>query len=172
MKFHLNRYTYALLLIALIAYLLKSYWLPTKIVGVYVSQDEETRGFAVVVLKNPPFTEKGAIKFLKNNQEQLATQYNIPLFNEFTKTDKETLYRVIFVKDKFERAKYEISLNYFRGDQELCFNGQLNNLCISVDNYLFVIDAEDGFTEEYVFPSGSRIIKLGSGYMYFRILQM
>lgn len=135
------------LVILMAAYSLRDYYLPAKISMVYQGEDYITAGdikfkSTVVLVKHPPLTKKGGKVFWEENKDFLINKYN-PI--------EKSLDRVVFIHDAPEEPYDKHELNYWKGDNQYCFNGRMGDKCISKDKTIFLVTGRDmGEGSEYL----------------------
>ena len=103
-----------------------SYWLPTKIINIYLSKGNERK--AIVLLDNPPLKEETVISFWNNNQIEIIN----------TLGGMETRDYVLFLRNKINKK-----LN--AENEQICIPN-LDDSCVSLGDRLFFVERKpNGF---------------------------
>ncbi|MBV6820165.1 DUF943 family protein [Rahnella sp. PD12R] len=94
---------------------------PTSIVDAHRMKS----GFSALLIKNPPFTDKGKISWWLKNKEQIRTRFNIP------EPDGEGTYTVVILNID---TGYKIDRGIDEDSDLLCFDDiGTNQNCINKD---------------------------------------
>jgi hypothetical protein len=124
----------ALIVVASV-YFSSSYWMPTRIAGIYQGEDRMQVSdikfkSTVVLVDNPPFTKEGIKKLWVKNNKFVLEGRNVML----GKYDK-----IVFIKNYLIRPYNSQELRYWEGDNQFCLRGSLGDKCLSKDDVFFVI---------------------------------